>query len=244
VGDSINAYETPALIYFSPPKTNLANHTAIVDTGATGHYLDPAAGPHCINVRTTNSKSSVQVANGKTIKTSKRAIVPPAPKLLDHTKTGHIFDRLKSGSLISISQLCNNNCVALFTKYDVKLFKNGQVIIVGQRNTANGLWTISLAPKVALLPLQIPAPLSTCRHSANSAIPHLSAKHNLAAFLHAFAFSLLPSTFLRAIQRGHFDSWSGLTSSLVTKHLPKLLATSKGHLCMEQKAYNQQNPSP
>jgi hypothetical protein len=48
------------------------------------------------------------------------------------------------------------------------------------------------------------------------------------------AFSPEPSTFLRAIQRGHFSSWPGLTASLVTKHLAKSLATSKGHLRMQQ----------
>jgi hypothetical protein len=45
----------------------------------------------------------------------------------------------------------------------------------------------------------------------------------------------MESTFLRAIQRNHFKSWPGLTASLVTKHLAKSRATSKGHLRMEQK---------
>jgi hypothetical protein len=80
------------------------------------------------------------------------------------------------------------------------------------------------------------------RHTANGTIRHLSTKQDLAVFLHACAFSSLPSTFLRAIQRGHFDSWPGLTPSLVTKHLPKLLAISKRHLRMEEK--NLQSTKP
>jgi hypothetical protein len=32
------------------PSSNLANHTAIADTGATGHYLDTAAEPHCTGI--------------------------------------------------------------------------------------------------------------------------------------------------------------------------------------------------
>ena len=39
-------------------------------------------------------------------------------------------------------------------------------------------------------------------------------KQDLAAFLHACAFSPLPSTFLWAIQRGHFSSWLSLTMTL------------------------------
>jgi hypothetical protein len=71
-------------------------------------------------------------------------------------------------------------------------------------------------------------------HSANGAIKNVRTKRNLAAFLHACAFSPLPSTFLRAVQCGHFKSWPGLTMTLITKHLAKSLATSKGHLRMEQ----------
>jgi hypothetical protein len=65
---------------------------------------------------------------------------------------------------------------------------------------------------------------------ANGAIQNVRTKRDLTAFLHACAFSQLPSTFLRAIQRGHFSSWPGLIMTLITKHLPKSLATSKGHL--------------
>jgi hypothetical protein len=216
-----------------PPKTHQANHTAIVDTGATAHYLHPSAAPHCLNLQHTHNGPSVQVANGDKIETTLRATIPLAPELSDQAKEGHIFHNLQSGSLISIGQLCDDDCVALFTKYHVKLYKNGKVIIVGKRNSANGLWTIPLAPKQAL---PNPKPTNPRRsHLANGAIRHASTKQDLAAFLHACAFSPIPSTFLRAVQRGHFHSWPGLTPSLITKHLPKSLATSKGHLRMQQK---------
>ena len=68
----------------------------------------------------------------------------------------------------------------------------------------------------------------------NGAIKNVRTKQDLAPFLHACAFSPQYSTFLHAIQCGHFESWPGLTTTLITKHLAKSLATSKGHLCMEQ----------
>lgn len=212
---------------------NHANHAAIVDTGATGHYLDAADEKHCIEVQRTDTGPSVQVANGETIETTKRAVVPLATELSTPAKVGHIFDSLKSGSLISIGQLCDDDCVALFTRYDVKIIKNGQVIIIGKRNATNGLWNIPLAPKE-----KPPTPTSSprnVRHSANGAIQNVGTKQDLAAYFHACNFSPLPSTFLRAIKRGHYSSWPGLTDSLVTKHLPKSRATSKGHLRMQQK---------
>jgi hypothetical protein len=105
---------------------------------------------------------------------------------------------------------------------------------MGTRNDTNGLWTIPLAPKTS--EPQTPSTRSHhTRHSANSAIRDINTKQDLAAFLHACAFSPSPSTFLRAIERNHFRSWPGLTSSLITKHLSKSLATSKGHLRMQQK---------
>jgi hypothetical protein len=76
----------------------------------------------------------------------------------------------------------------------------------------------------------------------NGAIRHAQTKQDLAAVLHACAFDPLPSTFLQAVQKGHFDSWPSLTPSLVTQHLSKSLATSKGHLRMQQK--NLQSTKP
>jgi hypothetical protein len=205
-----------------PPKIHNANHTAIADTGATGHYLDAAAEPHCINIEPTTEGPSVQVANGQNIETTKRATVPLAKELSSKAKEGHIFDGLKSGSLLSIGQLCDDDCVALFTKYDVKIYKQGQIIIVGERDPNNGLWTLPIAPKPTI-------------HRANGAIHDSATKADLAMFLHAALYSPVPSTVLRAIERAHFESWPGLTTSLVTKHLAKSLATSKGHLRTQQK---------
>ena len=140
-----------------PPNTHLANHTAIVDTGATGHYLDATAEQHCLDVQPTDTGPSVQVANGDNIETTKRATLQLSDSLSPQATTAHIFDDLKSGSLLSIGQLCDDDCIALFTKYNVHIYKNGQIIIDGKRDSRNGLWTIPLAPQ-ATLPSQLLLP--------------------------------------------------------------------------------------
>jgi hypothetical protein len=43
--------------------TSHANHDAILDSGASGHYLDAAAKQHCIKVHLTDTGPSVQVTN-------------------------------------------------------------------------------------------------------------------------------------------------------------------------------------
>ena len=42
------------------------------------------------------------------------------------------------------------------------------------------------------------------------------------------------STFIRAIKNNNYISWPGLTADLISKHLPKSLATAKGHLNQER----------
>ena len=56
----------------------------------------------------------------------------------------------------------------------------------------------------------------------------------LVTFLHGACFSPVVSTFIRAIDNGHFISWPGLTSALVRKHLNPSLFTAKGHLNQER----------
>ena len=68
------------------------------------------------------------------------------------------------------------------------------MIVRRQRNDVNSLWNVPLAPKETQA--------SQKQHSANGAIKNVRTKQDLTAFLHACAFSLLPSTFLRAVQCG------------------------------------------
>jgi hypothetical protein len=60
-------------------------------------------------------------------------------------------------------------------------------------------------------------------------------KRDLVQFLHASAFSPMQETWLKAIRVGHFATWPGLTEDLVRKHLPKEIATVKGHLSQRRK---------
>jgi len=66
-------------------------------------------------------------------------------------------------------------------------------------------------------------------HSANSAYDQ-SSKRDLAIFLHGCAGFPVKSTWITAIENGHYSSWPGLTVELVKKHLPKSAETVLGHL--------------
>ena len=63
---------------------------------------------------------------------------------------------------------------------------------------------------------------------ANNAFS-MATKLDLAMYYHRAAFSPVLTTFITAIKNGDFSTWTGLTAELISKHLPKSLATSKCH---------------
>ena len=52
----------------------------------------------------------------------------------------------------------------------------------------------------------------------------------LVQFLHRDCFSPVVDNWCKAIGTGYFTTWTGLTSKLVRKHLPKYIDTDKGYL--------------
>ena len=61
------------------------------------------------------------VADGRIISPTKKAILPLSKKLTEKARIAFSFDNLKSGSLISIGKLCDDDCIAIFTKYAVQI---------------------------------------------------------------------------------------------------------------------------
>ena len=85
-------------------------------------------------------------------------------------------------------------------------------------------------------------PPSKPLHKAYALINDNKTKQELASFYHAALFSPVESTLLRAIKRNHFTSWPDLTSDLITKHLPKSIATAKGHTKLQRQGIKSTKP--
>jgi hypothetical protein len=148
----------------------------------------------------------------------------------------HILPALAEHSLLSVGQLCDHGCTATFTAKDVTITKNAITLLQGQR-AVDGLWSVPLA---STPPAQPHAP----EHHINAAIKSSTMAKQI-QFLHAACFSPTPSTWIRAINKGHFELWPGLTAKAVHKYLPKSMATAQGHL--DQVFRNQQStklPTP
>ena len=150
------------------------------------------------------------------------------------SQSGHILDNLRTGSLISIGKFCDDNCAATFTKKYIHIVKNVHVLIKGTQNKSNVLWNIPLSKqkKFTLANTATTTPDLAC-----SIISSTQKKSELSAFLHGTILSPMLPTLLRAIKCGHFTTFPGLTTYLITKHPPKYIATSKGHLRGQQKRF-------
>lgn len=147
-------------------------------------------------------------------------LLPLSSSLSATAQSAFALNDLKTGSLVSLSQLCDDDCVAIFNKYDVKIHKNNKIIITGTRMN-NGLWSV---------------PIETAStHQANGILRLDQPKADLASYHHAALGSPVSSTLLRAIRRGHLTTWPGLTTQLIAKHLPKSIATTLGHQDQEAK---------
>ena len=137
------------------------------------------------------------------------------PHLPHHALLAHVFPQLQHHAIISITQLCDSGCIATFTKLQVLIHHNKKLILHGHRHPHTGLWYI-----------RSPSSTQHCAFSASIT----SHKCTLASFYHRSCFSPTTSAFTKAIDAGFFATWPGLTSTLISHHLPRSISTIKGHL--------------
>ena len=52
-------------------------------------------------------------------------------KLSPSAQFAFVLDDLQTGTLVSLGQLCDDNCIAIFAKCNVQLLKHNKVIVKG-----------------------------------------------------------------------------------------------------------------
>ena len=108
--------------------------------------------------------------------------------------TAILLPQLTNSSLLSIGQLCDDDCVAIFNKHAVSIYRNAKIILSGKRNTTDGLWDITLKNSVNH-PKN--ATINNTTLQANAIIEKNLPRTHLAQYLHACAYTAqhcLPST--------------------------------------------------
>ena len=125
---------------FAIPTHNY--YEALGYTAATKHYIDPEASKHCTIIIKAHGPDVI-VANGGIITPSLQAKVTLSKELSNKAQYVFILDDLKTGYPLSIGQLCDDDCIAIFRKFNFNILKNNRIIITGTRND-HGMWSILL----------------------------------------------------------------------------------------------------
>jgi hypothetical protein len=159
--------------------------TAILDTGATGHFLSILA-PYS-NKRIASPALHVSLAD-HSVMVSSHQVDLNLPLLPISACTAHLFPALSDNSLIFIGQLCDAGCTATFTASTVQVHLHTDLLFEGNRSAAtNFLWRVTLS----IPPPPIP--------SAFIAIQGSPAQ--LVAFAHAAFFSPSLSTLQQVLKK-------------------------------------------
>ena len=112
----------------------------ITDTGCTGHYVPPSIELNNI----TEDSIRVQMPDARHIQSTHCGELPLLQSLTNATtRIAHKIPQLTQ-SLLFISKLCNNDCVATFNKTHCNIHHNGKLILHGERDKTTALWKIPL----------------------------------------------------------------------------------------------------
>ena len=68
------------------------------------------------------------------MKTTEIGIAPIHQLLSCAAQQANVLEGLSSVTLISIGQLCDNYCDAIFDKRSLQIFKNDTLVLTGKRN--------------------------------------------------------------------------------------------------------------
>jgi hypothetical protein len=208
----------------NPPTKIIAK----TDSGASSHYFKVNDISALTNVCTTPFGPHVMLPDSTTIQATQSGQLPLHRSLSTKATTAHILDGITNSSLISIGQLCDDDCIAVLDKMKLKIYKNQECILQGTRNRTDGLWDISI--DTTSNPIQAPRP-----HQINAIIRKDTTKTQLVQYLYACCGSPVVSTWKKAIRNGNFLTWPGIDDLSIDLHLPKSIASAKGHLNQERK---------
>ena len=170
-------------------------------------------------MRKINNRPQVNLPDGSKMTATDIGILPLGDFLSKIAKQGNVLKGLANSSLLSIGQLCDDNCVAVFNKHNLRIYKQGQLLLTGLRNWTDGLWDV-IIPHI--------------KQHANMIVRKDKTKSELAEYLHKCAFSPSLSTFLKAIRKGHFITWPGISDINFERVIKNILPTAKGHLDQER----------
>ena len=117
---------------------------AVVDAGATGHFVLP--GTPVIDVLPTSRPISINLPNSSVIKSTHTCRIN-IPWLPERATRAHIVPGLAHTSLIPIASLCNAGCRVIYDGDKCKVYFENKVTWRGNREPSTKLWVLPLEPR-------------------------------------------------------------------------------------------------
>ena len=129
---------------------------------------------------------------------------------------------------MSIGLLYDDDCVALFGKRDLYVFKNNALVLKGLRNTVDGLWDVPIPQNI------------TTQNSSNRTTQQINvilhknqSHHQLATFYHGALYSPRIKTLKQANNNDQLLSWPAINKLNFGKYIVDTKAIHMGHLEQE-----------
>ena len=203
-----------------------SSFTLKADSGATNHYIKPIHERYLISVEHVHNGPLVRLPNNEQLPITKKGLLPLPTVPSQRAQQANILPLLTNSSLLSIGQLCDDDCWGVFNKKMLLMFKNYQLLLHGIRNKQDGLWDVHLPSKVRSDP-----PL----HSANVITKLDKSNYELANFYHGCMFSPTIRTLHTMIRNNHLVTWPGVNKLNFQKSIVDTTAVEMGHLKQEKK---------
>ena len=89
--------------------------------------------------------AKVTLPNNVSIQSTEKGNIPFSSKLSASAKDASILPGLESSSLVSLGQLCDDDCEILLNKKSLFVIKENELILEGYRNQNDLLWDIPVS---------------------------------------------------------------------------------------------------
>ena len=223
-------------------KYNREDHATMItyDSGADSHYMSEADRLKLGLPILRASTKRVGVANGGT--SSGRYVTQlPFPQLSKKAAEADTFVQFPT-SLMSVGKTADDGNISIFTKEDVKVYKEEDVLItckgtpifIGKRDE-RGRYRIPLQQtRGQWQPRQPTKRAKKFLQEANS-VYDLPSTEEAIKWMHAVCGYPVKSTWIKAIKAGNFVGWPMLNKRNVAKYYPETTETPKGHMNQTRK---------
>ena len=112
------------------------------ETGASRTFLKQGDITKLVKIKKLIDGPIATLPNSANIKVTHKGLLPLHNTLSDQAKDALVYPEITNESLLSIGQICNDNCLTLFSKKNIHIFKEDRLILTYIYSSSDDLWDI------------------------------------------------------------------------------------------------------